>query len=113
MVKATLLTAVSSLVFAACASKPPITHLYAIDTDHSVCAKYLITDHTKLTVDPNGEDLPIEACNGFIAIHSEEFKDFQHWVQKAQERAKAKAGRAKLEVESDDLKKDFEDIEAM
>lgn len=87
--KLTSLTLSILVLLAACSSgelsKPPVKYLYVLDTHHNVCAKYKLIDPVKLKVDPNGEDLPLEACDGFIMIDRKEFKPLQTWIAKAQE----------------------------
>ena len=77
------------IILVACAggslSEPPTEYLYVFDTTHGVCAKYKIVDKNTFKVDPNGEDLPLSSCDGFIAIDRKEFKPLQSWINKAQE----------------------------
>lgn len=94
-VKLILLTL--SVLFIACSSgslgEPPTEYLYVFDTTHGVCAKYKIIDKQNFKVDPNGEDLPLKSCDGFIAIDRNEFKPLQSWVNKAQEWIHDNCGR--------------------
>lgn len=50
----------------------PISHIYVIDVQHQVCAKRVITDKKRLS-SKHVEDLPIESCDGFVALSAEEF----------------------------------------
>lgn len=110
--KAIILTA--SLLLASCAGKQvPIDYLYTIDTDHNRCGKYKIINKKSLEVDPKGQSLPLSDCNGFISVDREEYKKFQSWLKDLLDYGKKKAGRAKVEVYSQDLKEDFEAIEKM
>jgi len=47
-------------------------YLYVIDTDHGICSKRQITNRNTWQ-SRWVEDLPLEACDGFIAITPEDF----------------------------------------
>lgn len=101
-----------SLLLTSCAMKPlPIDNLYPIDVPHGVCTKFVIVNKDTLEVDPKGVDQPLQSCDGFIAIDKNEYLKFKSWLADMIAKAKKKASRAKNEVQSADLKQDFEAIE--
>lgn len=78
MIKLAVLTYVMAVVLFSISGckqaikEAPISHIYVIDVQHQVCAKRVITDKKRLS-SKHVEDLPIEACDGFVALSAEEF----------------------------------------
>jgi len=68
-----------SLMLVGCSSKPPLEYLYAVDTDNRVCAKKEIVSYHPITV-RQVEDLPLEACNGALAISRQDYLPFKEWL---------------------------------
>lgn len=60
----------SLLVLAGC--RYDVDYLYVIDTDHNVCSKRKVTNRDTWA-SRWVEDLPIEACDGFVSITPEDF----------------------------------------
>lgn len=58
----------------------PISHIYVIDTTNGVCSKRKILDKKRLTT-RFVEDLPIEACDGFVSLTAQEYLDLRAFIR--------------------------------
>lgn len=58
----------------------PISHIYVIDTTNGVCSKRIILDKKRLTT-RFVEDLPIEACDGFVSLTAQEYLDLRTFIR--------------------------------
>ena len=65
------------------AKEAPISHIYVIDIQHQVCAKRVILNKQTLS-SRHVEDMPIENCDGFIALSAQEFLDLKSWMRAKQ-----------------------------
>lgn len=65
------------------AKDAPISHIYVIDIQHQNCAKRVITNKQTL-VSKHVEDMPIENCDGVIALSPNEFLDLRQWMRSKQ-----------------------------
>lgn len=58
----------------------PITTLYVIDIDHSVCSKRAITNKSTLA-SKWVADLPLEMCDGNIGLSAKEFLNLRTYMK--------------------------------
>lgn len=65
------------------AKDAPISHIYVIDIQHQVCAKRVILNKQTLS-SRHVEDMPIENCDGFIALSAQEFLALRSWMRARQ-----------------------------
>ena len=60
--------------------KAPINYLYDIDIQNGVCAKRVITDKNTLA-SRWVKDMPLEACDGYVALSAKEFLDLRTYLK--------------------------------
>lgn len=67
---------------------PAISYIYEIDTDTPACAKYEVVSQHPVKV-KYLEDLPLESCNGHMAVTNQDglliknyIDDVQDWADK-------------------------------
>jgi hypothetical protein len=60
--------------------KAPINHLYVLDLQNSVCSKRVITDKNTLA-SRWVEDMPLQSCDGFVALSAKEFLDLRTYLK--------------------------------
>ena len=58
----------------------PITHLYVVDVQNSICSKRVITDKKSLS-SRFVEDLPLESCDGNVSLTMEEFLNLRSYMK--------------------------------
>lgn len=88
MIKLAILTYVIAVILfsiSGCkqASDAPVSHLYVIDVQHQICAKRVITNKQTLA-SKHVEDMPIENCDGVIALSPNEFLNLRSWLKAKQ-----------------------------
>ena len=72
-----------SLVGCKQAKEAPISHIYVIDVQHQICSRRVILNKQTLS-SKFVEDMPIENCDGFIALSAQEFLDLRSWMRAKQ-----------------------------
>ena len=65
------------------AKEAPISHIYVIDVQHQICSRRVILNKQTLS-SKFVEDMPIENCDGFIALSAQEFLDLKSWIRAKQ-----------------------------
>ena len=79
----TIFLILSLSLVTSCAHKVPITAFYPMDVKHKICSKREIVNYETLETKNVGES-PLISCDGFIAIHYNEFLALKDYLIKAQ-----------------------------
>ena len=61
-------------------AEAPITHLYIIDTQNSICSQRVITDKNSLS-SKWVADLPLESCDGNVSLTMEEYLNLRTFLR--------------------------------